>query len=252
MMDELQKAIIGVHILSAGTEVSVFDTIGTGLKKYSDDQPRDENGRFGSGGGSGAGEKTDESNGGGGHSGGGAARDAEEGRPFGATAASLATSIRETGGFTYSPVQGAPTTGYMVSVNPEHEQSAEMDKMTGTKLESAVQSYMDSKDAITRGDTSKFMGAWVDSGKTTFDISTHSSDKEAALKMGTEHGQQAIWDIVNMESIPCPARKLWKKGEDAKGVHLVFGHDMTAKQIAAAIAATAVAHGWMTEEQVAE
>ena len=209
-MDEIQKAIIGLTVIPSGNRINLFDTVGTGLKKYSDDQPRDENGRFGSGGGSGAGEKTDESNGGGGHAGAGAGRDDKEGS-HSAVASTLATSIRETGGFTYSPVQGAPTTGYMVSIDPKEGVVVDMDKMTGTKLEGAVDKYLGEKDAILRGDMTKFAGAWVEKNECYFDISTHSEDKEAALQMGTDHGQQAIWDIVNMESIPARPANFGRK-----------------------------------------
>lgn len=47
------------------------------------------------------------------------------------------------------------------------------------------------------------LGAWVDGGVLYLDVTRHYSDRELAVKRGTEMGEKAVWDWATMSEIPC-------------------------------------------------
>lgn len=102
------------------------------------------------------------------------------------------------GGFTYDVVQGVyPTTGFVVSVNPEHEES-----MKGNVSVEDLQRYAEQHSAAFKDPEAK-MGAWYDSEKDRWyvDVVHVVDSKERAVSLARDHNQEGIFDLSSRETI---------------------------------------------------
>ena len=101
------------------------------------------------------------------------------------------------GGFTFRNAPGdGPTSGYMVSTNPESERVIP----TATLTPQAVRDYINEFGG-TLNSSDKYIGGWDDGGNFYLDISTHVQDKEEAIELAKQYNQLAIWDIAAMDEI---------------------------------------------------
>ena len=135
----------------------------------------------------------------------------EKGLLAGASQTGIATDIaaqkalmlaEDTGGATFNLTKGnlAGTPTYSVSIYPERELI-----LKGEPTTKAIESYIEkNKDLLTSPENS--FGIWRDTetGQTYLDVVVTTSDKAAALKLGAENGQKAIFDLGKMEEIRLP------------------------------------------------
>lgn len=115
-------------------------------------------------------------------------------------AAQKALNLAEdTGGATFNLTHGnlAGTPTYSVSIYPERELILKGEPTTKT-IEAFIEK---NKDLLT--DPANSFGIWRDTetGKTYLDVVVTMADKEAAIKLGLEKGQKAIFDLGKMEEI---------------------------------------------------
>lgn len=100
-------------------------------------------------------------------------------------------------GFTFHDFPGdAPSSGYMVSVNPEAEHILPEYDVTSDDLGE----YMDIW-GWELHDPNKFIGGWVHQGKLYLDISTWEPSLEDAALLAKAHNQIAIYDLTNDQEI---------------------------------------------------
>jgi hypothetical protein len=107
----------------------------------------------------------------------------------------------DTGGATMNLTKGslAGTPNYSVSIYPERELIVK-GELTTKQIESFIEK---NKDLL--NDPTNSLGIWTnDKGQKVIDVVVTMSDKEAALKLGMQHKQDAIWDLLNMKEIPVP------------------------------------------------
>lgn len=101
------------------------------------------------------------------------------------------------GGFTFHPKSGkAPTTGFAVSIFPEHERKLDMDKVTQEELDK----YREDTRSTWEKDENVHLGGWHnvgEDGKFYLDASKVVDNQEEAVKLAKEHLQLAIYDIEN-------------------------------------------------------
>jgi len=105
----------------------------------------------------------------------------------------------DTGGATFNLTQGnlAGQPVYSVSIYPERELI-----LKGEPTTKAIEAYIEkNKDLLANAENS--FGIWKDAetGKTYLDVVVTTADKEAAMKLGLEKGQKAIFDLGKMEEI---------------------------------------------------
>jgi predicted ABC-type ATPase len=163
------------------------------------DHPRDEKGRFGSGG----------------------ALTSAAGKLAGPLAAQAAA-----GGFTYRPGSKAPTAGIMVSRAPSEDMGhvVEIGKMLDASprpsagevramVTKDVAAWLRDKGlpAIAKLGPDHYLGGYAEHDKQTralvalhFDVSQHFSDADRAkaIQTGRDRNQISVWDVAKMEEIP--------------------------------------------------
>lgn len=97
-----------------------------------------------------------------------------------------------------------PKKGYMVAAYTDRSQwISEADTKDPAKRQAAIKDFMEkNKDVLS--DPNNFLGTWYDteSKRISLDISRCVEDKDAAITMGQEYNQIAIWDVANFEEIP--------------------------------------------------
>lgn len=154
--------------------------------KYSPDQPRDEHGRFGSGGGAVAAVTAH-------HAG-------EERTALG--------QLRASGGFTFQPVagtfKGIGDAGYAVSPYQDREHIIEGRPVTAAD----VHTYM-ARNADLLSQPDHYLGGWHDpeSGKTYLDVSIVVGSKDDAAKISEDYHQEAYFDFHSGESVYTHSRQ---------------------------------------------
>jgi hypothetical protein len=89
----------------------------------------------------------------------------------------------------------ANTPHYAVSVFPERELI-----IKGEPTLEEIQAYM-TKNKDLLNDPANSFGLWKDKGQTYLDVVVTTPDKEAAMKMGLENNQKAIFDLKKMEEV---------------------------------------------------
>ena len=172
-----------------------------------------------------------------------AGRPGERGGSNAAVASQTAKAIRASGGITVSIHGDVPHEGFAV---------AGITDASGTKVESMydrevtakdVRSYM-SAHADQLKEPNAYMGAWVDAGKTFLDVSQVFSDRSAALDAARQRDEIAVFDLAKFESVytmsdqqrPSISKgKFTEAAQFRKKMHLIFGKDQSAEQIAKAI-----------------
>lgn len=140
--------------------------------KYSDDQPRDDHGRFAGSGSSG-------------------------GDVAGAVAAGAAS-----GGFTVQPYRGSsPKTGYQVAVNGHTQNLPEAVLHDPVLLAAAIAAHLENnKDVYAKGGK-LYIGGWVHEGQLVLEPSERVSSKADAISLGASRNQIAVWDNAKGEEI---------------------------------------------------
>ena len=105
----------------------------------------------------------------------------------------------ENGGSTFNPAKGNlnGTDNYAVAAFPQRNEV-----ISGELTPEHVQQFID-KNQDLLADPKNSIGTWVDeSGKHSLDIVHTIPDRDAAVKMGEESNQKAIFDLKNMTEIP--------------------------------------------------
>ena len=150
------------------------------IPKYSEDEPRDDQGQWTSGGGS-------ESGGGG--AGGGTAHEHDL----------LARLSKPDGGFTYQPhTDQEPTQGYALSVYPERSYGVDAAEMDYEKFSA----YALKNDDLLQN-PEHHIGGWHDpaSGRIFLDVSVVKSDRGEAETLALKHDQIAYFDLGSGKSV---------------------------------------------------
>lgn len=115
---------------------------------------------------------------------------------FGPIDAIMLKSLRQSGGATIHPETGeAPRTGFMVSLPGAEKTLPNLSATTGA----AVRRYLKALKALFTGHPAIYAGAWVDkhTGKVFLDASLCVPDREAAVTLGRQFGQIAIYDVTS-------------------------------------------------------
>lgn len=99
----------------------------------------------------------------------------------------LMESLKETGGFSWTPGNIDPT-GYMVAIEG-HEETYDAETFNAVDLVH----YIASKLHLIK--TGVFIGAWVSDGKVYLDLSESFSALSTAKQIGRKRHQLAIYDV---------------------------------------------------------
>lgn len=170
---------------------------------FNPDEPRDESGKWTSGGAGGAGAAS------------GSAKIAGAVSP-GANAAPSKTGARllehavKNGGFTFDAAHDTFTTkGFSVSAHPEHERVIADREITTDDLDK----YMADKAEALKQPGAHF-GAWHDTStnRWVFDVSHVEQDRDKAIAVGRKYAQDGIYDLGKGETIPVTTDRA-NKGE---------------------------------------
>lgn len=110
-------------------------------------------------------------------------------------AADADKALESSGGFTMSAHnETVPKKGYMVSLRG-HEQVK-----SGDVTPTDIRQYAKSKKKHLRGGD-RYLGGWVDEGKTYLDTSQWVKDRKEAEELGRKHGQLAIYDLKSKQAV---------------------------------------------------
>jgi len=124
----------------------------------------------------------------------------------------LVRKLIDDGGFTYDPIEkDFPTSGLVVSTYPGDEEIIEIpdpDDIDEEALKSAVSAYVDRHwDAFVENELAHFGGWWdKDTGRIYLDMSTIVDSHEDAIRLASEHKQEAYFDLSSFETIRVGAR----------------------------------------------
>ena len=156
-------------------------------RAFNPDQPREPDGKWGSGGGSEASE-------------GGVGSDDSENGPRESTVISeLMKRMAEKGGFTYQPkLKTTPTVGYAVSPFPGSEKVINYKEFTRKDVLDYLRVNRDKF-----ADTGIHVGCWHDkeTGKVYLDISRVVATREEAETLARQHGQEAYYDLSAEDTV---------------------------------------------------
>lgn len=111
----------------------------------------------------------------------------------------LAQVSEPDGGFTIDPRTGAAeSSGFFVSVHPEHEVSIPLSSLNMNDLTK----YEESKHEIL-GQEGNYLGAWHDpeTGIVSLDVSSKAQSAEDARRLAAAHGQVAFFDAQTFDSV---------------------------------------------------
>jgi len=160
------------------------------IVKYSEEEPRDDHGRWTSTGGGGSGGGSGE---GGSRSGRGPVDPSEIG--------SRAFSDLASGGFTIHPYRGTrPTTGYQVAMTGYTEQYP-IEQLNEDVLTDAIGKFLRKHKDLLKPGGKRYLGGWVEDGKLWLEPSERLSKRSDAMKLGRDRDQIAIWDNHKNDSI---------------------------------------------------
>jgi hypothetical protein len=99
--------------------------------------------------------------------------------------------VRYQGGFTYDLNRGIyPTTGYVVSIFPEHGQTYSDSEFSPQDIHRYLSEHSD-----TLAQEHVCLGAWRDNGIVYLDCVVVLEDKDLAISLGEEFFQLAIFDL---------------------------------------------------------
>ena len=118
----------------------------------------------------------------------------------------IPTAAKE-GGFTFHPKSGkSPTTGFAVSIFPEHERILDLENVTQDEMDK----YREDTRSAWEGDPRVHLGGWHnvgEDGKFYLDASKIVDTKEEAIALGKEHGQLAGYDVERGEVFQISTRE---------------------------------------------
>jgi SPP1 gp7 family putative phage head morphogenesis protein len=117
----------------------------------------------------------------------------------GGEAATMLQSIKSTGGVSYNPMtQSSPTSGYAVSMYPEHTRV-----LDHAPTPADLAQYLSDKAAQFKSLPGAHLGVWYDhsTGQTYLDVSHVEADHNKAVALGVKYNQKAIWDFKNGREI---------------------------------------------------
>jgi len=126
--------------------------------------------------------------------------------------------------------------GYAVGGSPD---------LAGVKTERIIEGRVKRADVVSFIDThralletpNKYVGGWVDAGKTFLDVSEIHNDRESSLALAEKRGEIAIYDLKANESIytrPDRERPITEAQDDAATWH-IFGKDQSVDEIVAVL-----------------
>jgi len=167
--------------------------------RYSDDQPRDDHGRWSGGGGSDSGD-SGSGGGSGSGSGGGGGLDASG-------AEALIASIHDSGGFTFDPRSGGlinvgDVQGVAVAVPHTETIVGVGEQVDRAEFISGVADVVEKYGAeLGKG---AFLGGWYseDRGAYMVELTEVIKDRGEAIRLGTERNQEGVFDLGTGEYIP--------------------------------------------------
>lgn len=129
----------------------------------------------------------------------------------GVGAENLAAQLRVRGGFTYQRVaDSVPKKGFAFSESPQYERSMRPSECT----KQVIQKYLDDHAHVFKSDPKASLGACLDKekGLVYLDISTVVDDKEEAVRIAHQHGQEGIYDLAAGTTI------ITKRADQLRGV----------------------------------
>ena len=108
----------------------------------------------------------------------------------------LRNSIEHSGGFTWSPFQATPVSGYMVGITPIVTKPNNTNPLTNDELKLALE-WIQSNPA------NLFLGGWKDTetNEVYYDISAWYPDFDSALYEAEMQGEKAIFNLSTMQEI---------------------------------------------------
>lgn len=130
--------------------------------------------------------------------------------------------MERTGGFSWRPGSGAPTTGYALSIYPEHERIID-----GDADADAINAYKRELKEFVKSTPNAHFGGWYDPEvkKTYLDVSVILDDQAAARELAVKHKQAAFYDLAQGDTVYVNARddgeakaaadllRLWRGGD---------------------------------------
>lgn len=140
------------------------------------------------------------------------------------SAEELSNKLVADGGFTYRPLtQTMPNQGYAVSVSNKYEKVLSREEATPE----AIQAYLDDHADVFKSDPTAAFGAWIDqdTGRIYLDISHVFADKEEAIRLAHQHGQEGIYDLEHGETIITKPREQRRGIQEAGAIPVQSGSD---------------------------
>lgn len=106
----------------------------------------------------------------------------------------LRNTIQYNGGFTWSPFQATPTTGYMVGIVEISKKPNNDKPLTNDELKFAL-------DYLKSQPENLFLGGWLDeqTGEVYYDISIWYSDRDSAITEAKTQHEKAIFNLETMK-----------------------------------------------------
>jgi len=109
-------------------------------------------------------------------------------------------AIATSGGFSVQPVTGeVPGSGFMVAIFKGVERVVTRAEFSGQ----LVADFVGQHAALFQAAENAFLGGWLDGGQVYLDVSVNVPTLEAALELGREHDQLAVYDVASGTSIDC-------------------------------------------------
>lgn len=139
-----------------------------------------------------------------------------------------ATGIEESPwhGGTFDPqTASSPTTGFQVAITGHTAQFPEDIVNDHAALTAALHGFVQQNDSVFKENSNMYIGAWTDSGKLWLEPSENIQDREQAVALGTDRDQIAIWDNVKGEEISTGGSGGTEKAVYFQASTGLLGHD---------------------------
>lgn len=124
--------------------------------------------------------------------------------PAGATKGVVSGTFKNEGATVHLETGEQPTTGYMIGAGAPTKwiNAAEDTPEARSALAKAIKQYKKDNAELLK-DPKNFLGTWWDkeNGQISLDVSIRETDKAAAIKLGQERNERAIYDLAKGESI---------------------------------------------------
>lgn len=125
-----------------------------------------------------------------------------EKRPARVGPAELLKDLRQTGGFSWSPLRGRrPTEGYMVALTGHTRQLPEEIVNDPEAFFREFDRYMFDNRAVFENNPDVYLGGWRHEGHLWLEPSRNVHDRSEAIRLGRETDQIDIYDVKNGTTI---------------------------------------------------